>query len=84
MTARIFLALTLAFGSGCSEDPSPARDAGLPDAPPDATCFDITTAQNPTSEQLMNACTPASVQKVYKDSHPPLLGADGTVPALPP
>jgi hypothetical protein len=48
-------------------------DAGTPDA----ACF-----TNPTTyKEIINACTD-SVQ-VFKDSHPPLLNPDGTVPKIP-
>jgi hypothetical protein len=47
------------------------------DAPADASCF-----ENPqTHYEIINACTNA--QKIYKDSHPPLLNPDGTLPGLP-
>ena len=66
---------------GCGEDDSNQmtgpKDAGI-DSPPDASCF-----ENPTTHyEIINACTTA--QKIYKDSHPPLLNADGSLPALPP
>ena len=77
----ILTVLPLAFASACSnhdaakQDAGP-RDAGV-DAPPDASCF-----TNPTTHiQIINACTTA--QKIFKNSHPPLLNADGSLPPLP-
>ena len=70
--------VALACAAGCKEDKTnvPA-DAAVDAGPADASCFN-----NPiTHDEIMNACTDA--QKIYKDSHPPLLNADGTVPALP-
>lgn len=66
---------------GCGEGGSSPRDAAPADAgtetPPDASCF-----ENPTTHhEIINACTTA--QKIYKDSHPPLLGPDGSLPPLP-
>lgn len=66
----------------CGDNPSAKQDGGPGDAgidsPLDASCFD-----NPqTHNEIINACTTA--QRIYKDSHPPLLEADGTLPALPP
>ena len=34
-----------------------------------------------THEEIINACTDA--QKIYKNSHPPLLNTDGSLPPLP-
>ena len=70
------------FAVGCGSDPKTKQDAGLHDAgvdaAPDASCF-----MNPqTHNEIINACTDA--QKIYKDSHPPLMKPDGTLPALPP
>jgi hypothetical protein len=48
-------------------------DAGAPDA----SCF----TDPHTYNEIINACTTAV--KVYKDSHPPLLKADGSLPTLP-
>ncbi|MGN6106633.1 MAG: hypothetical protein ACTHU0_16120 [Kofleriaceae bacterium] len=73
--------LGLVFAAACGDDsPNRPADAGVdaPSAPPDASCF-----ENPqTHEQIINACTPA--QKIYKDSQPPLLQPDGSLPPLPP
>ena len=74
---RLLLVLLI----GCGDDGASARDAGPidggVDAPLDASCF-----TNPTThEEIINACTTA--QKIYKDSRPPLLGADGSLPPLP-
>ena len=73
--------------AACGDDGgNPAKkDGGVADAPmidsggggPDASCF-----TNPqTHNEIINACTTA--QKIYKDSHPPLLGSDGSLPPLP-
>ncbi|HVK85480.1 MAG TPA: hypothetical protein VM513_15280 [Kofleriaceae bacterium] len=79
----IFLTASLVFTSACGDDggsapeDAPVSDAGV-DAAPDASCF-----TNPqTHEEIINACTTA--QKIDKDSHPPLLNADGSLPPLPP
>jgi hypothetical protein len=80
----MMIALALGFAAACGEhgnaarlDAGPPADAAVPGGP-DAACFD-----NPqTYNEIINACTTA--QKVYKDSHPPLLNPDGTLPALPP
>ena len=81
----IFLVGSLVFVGACGDDGGAAHDDApvidaAPDAPsaPDASCFD-----NPqTNDEIINACTTA--QKIYKDSHPPLLEADGSLPPLPP
>lgn len=77
------LALPLVFAVACGDDGQPANndapvvvDAGV-DAPPDASCFTNPTTYN----EIINACTTA--QKIYKDSHPPLLNPDGSLPGLP-
>jgi hypothetical protein len=77
------MALMLAFAIGCS-DPgggtNTPKDAAVDAAvTPDAPCFSGTPT---THEEIINACTTA--QKVYKDSKPPLLNADGSLPPLPP
>lgn len=79
----LLLALPLVFAVACGDDGSPANhdapivvDAGV-DAPLDASCFTNPTTYN----EIINACTTA--QKIYKDSHPPLLNPDGSLPALP-
>jgi hypothetical protein len=88
MTIRsLFIALPLVFAAACSDDDGsqPKDAAQQADAgPPDASCFDLTNVQNPTHEQIINACTDPAVQKLFKDSHPPRMNADGTLPALPP
>jgi hypothetical protein len=65
---------------GAAIDARPTPDAAITDGPigPDAACFDNPTTHN----EIVNACTTA--QKIYKDSHPPLLDPDGTLPPLPP
>ena len=74
--------IILLFAVACGNDPKTKQDAGPHDAgidaAPDASCF-----TNPqTHYEIINACTDA--QKIYKDSKPPLLKPDGTLPALPP
>jgi hypothetical protein len=70
------------FAAACGDsakvkEDAAVHDAGI-DAPPDASCF-----ENPqTHNEIINACTTA--QKIYKESHPPLLNPDGTLPPLPP
>jgi hypothetical protein len=85
ITRAIFLTVSLVFVGACGDDggstpeDAPTIDAGV-DAPsaPDASCF-----TNPqTHEEIINACTTA--QKIFKDSSPPLLDPDGSLPALPP
>lgn len=79
-----FLVGSLVFVGACGDDGGGAHDdASVIDAPdatntPDASCFE--TPQ--TNDEIINACTTA--QKIYKDSHPPLLEADGSLPPLPP
>lgn len=69
------LLLSLACGTGCGNDGhSHPQDAGT-DAPP--SCSSHPT----THEEIINACTTA--QKIYKDTHPALLHADGSLPPLP-
>jgi len=81
MMLRSFLLIApLALAAACSashndqpKDAAPASDAGVADA----SCF----TDPRTPQELINACTDAV--KVYKNSHPPLLNADGTLPPLP-
>lgn len=84
MKALIFSLAVMALGSACGDDggAQPGHDAGVIDAPhvgtPDASCF-----TNPTTpDQIINACTNA--EQIFKNSHPPLLNPDGSLPALPP
>jgi hypothetical protein len=81
----ILTVVALAFVIACGEDPKQFHDAAVKmDAGvdtggggPDASCF-----ENPTTHyEIINACTTA--QKVYKNSHPALIGSDGTLPPLP-
>lgn len=74
----IIISAALLFAAACGDDsPAGPQDAGATDAPLDASCFD-----NPqTHYEIINACTTA--QKIYKDSHPQLIGSDGTLPPLP-
>ena len=81
--ASIFVAVALAFAAACGNSSNAPKDAGGDAAVtdggggPDASCF-----TNPqTHYEIINACTTA--QKIYKDSHPPLLGSDGSLPPLP-
>lgn len=86
MKTIIFSFALMALGVGCGDDggTQPAtdanhnpHDAGV-ETPPDASCF-----TNPTThDEIINACT--FVQQIFKDSHPPLLEPDGTLPPLPP
>lgn len=72
--------LLCAFVAACGDDgPGVREDAGVPQdaGPPDASCF-----ENPqTHHEIINACTTA--QQIFKDSTPPLLNADGSLPPLP-
>jgi hypothetical protein len=78
----LLAALALAACGDSTSSPKDAaahQDAGPVDGSggPDASCF-----TNPHSHyEIINACTGA--QKVYKDSHPPLLNPDGSLPMLP-
>jgi hypothetical protein len=81
MTLRsIFTVLPLVFAAACGDSGNSPKDAPAPQidaGTPDASCF-----TNPqTYNEIINACTTAV--KVYKESHPPLLNADGTLPDLP-
>ena len=82
----LFLALPLVFAAACGDDggnntnkDAGPIDAAPADATPDASCFSGTPT---THEEIINACTTA--QKIYKNSHPPLLNNDGSLPPLPP
>jgi len=66
-------------GAGSSPDATTRLDAGV--STPDASCFDITGMAHPSHYQIINACTTAD--KIVKDSHPPLLNPDGSLPPLP-
>ncbi|HEY4238576.1 MAG TPA: hypothetical protein VGM88_02130 [Kofleriaceae bacterium] len=77
--------LVLLGAAACGDDgnaqkdaPVVTPDANVADAPPDADCFSGTPA---THEEIINACT--TDQYYDKDSHPPLLNADGSLPPLP-
>lgn len=76
----IFAVLPLVFGAACGDDGSSPDDAPaqIDAGPPDASCF----TDPHTYNEIINACTTAV--KVYKESHPPLIKPDGTLPALPP
>lgn len=74
---RIVLALAFACSAGCSDSKhSNQQDAGT-DAFVEPKCF----TDPKTHDEIINACTTA--QKIYKDSHPALLKADGSLPDLP-
>ena len=78
---RVIIAALFAAACGGGADntkqDAAIRDAGV-GAPTDASCF-----TNPqTHNEIINACTTA--QQIYKDSDPPLINSDGTLPALPP
>ncbi len=76
MKISLALVFLLACGGNHARKDAGRQDGGI-DAPPDASCF-----TNPqTHEEIINACTNA--QKIYKPSHPPLLGSDGSLPQLP-
>jgi len=74
----MFVAACGSSNPGTKDAPETPHDAG-PDAAPDASCFTNPTTNN----EIINACTPDSVTKIYKNSHPPLLNPDGTLPPLP-
>ena len=77
MRTLVVVLFAVGCGSDAMQQDAGVHDAGV-DAPPDASCF-----LNPqTHNEIINACTTA--QKIYKDSHPPLLRSDGTLPVLPP
>ncbi len=77
--ATIFTTLALVLGAGCGDSNNKPQDAPqqIDAGTPDASCV----TNPPTHEQIINAGTDA--QKIYKDSHPPLLKSDGTLPPLP-
>lgn len=78
----IFAVLPLVLAAACGDNgnSNTPRDAAVTiDAgAPDASCF----TDPKTYNEIINACTTAV--KVFKDSHPPLLNSDGTLPPLPP
>ena len=74
----LFVVLPLVFSIACGDDGNAPRDAAPePDAASEPPC--VTNPQ--TYQEIINACTDAV--KIYKDSHPPLLNPDGTLPPLP-
>jgi hypothetical protein len=81
MRTNVFVALALAFMIGCGDDGGTvtpkdgAVDAPEPDAP---ECFKGTPT---THEEIINACTTA--EKIYKNTKPPKLNPDGSLPPLP-
>jgi len=90
--STLLMCLPLALGACGDSTPGAKQDGGLPiDAPKppgdgpsttDASCFDLSTiGSGATNNQIINACTTAD--KIFKDSHPPLLGSDGSLPPLP-
>jgi hypothetical protein len=83
---RIFIAVSLVFAAACGDGGQTQKDASptpidAPVASPDADCFDITNNENPTHNEIINACTPAT--KIYKQGTPPLMNPDGSLPPLP-
>jgi hypothetical protein len=82
MTLACALALAVTAACGGDDNGSAPKDAPLhldggADAAPDASCF-----TNPTThDEIINACTTSD--KIYKDSHPPLINDDGSLPPLP-
>lgn len=80
MSIRAILTmLPLVFAAACGDSGNSPKDAPPPiDAgAPDASCF----TDPKTYNEIINACTTAV--KVFKDSHPPLQNADGSLPQLP-
>jgi hypothetical protein len=75
----ILTMLPLVFAAACGDSANSPKDApvAIDAGPPDASCF----TDPKTYNEIINACTDAV--KVYKDSHPPLQHADGTLPPLP-
>jgi hypothetical protein len=72
----IFAVLPLVLVAACGDNAKNAPSDASVDGPP--PCFN-----NPqTYNEIINACTNA--QAIFKDSHPPLLNADGSLPPLPP
>jgi hypothetical protein len=70
-------AILLLAIAACGNNAKTPKDAGIDSGGLDASCF-----TNPqTHYEIINACTTA--QKIYKNSHPPLLNADGSLPPLP-
>lgn len=81
--AVVALSLAACGSSGGGSTPSDAAKAiDAPITTPDASCFDLTGVDHPSHYQIINACTTSD--KVFKDSHPPLLNPDGSLPPLPP
>ena len=86
MKRIIFTALVMALAPACGDDggqqptqdgpPSP-KDAAVDAAPP-IPCFSGTPT---THDEIINACT--SAQQIVKQTKPPLLRSDGSVPPLP-
>jgi hypothetical protein len=83
MRANQFLfAVSLAFAAACGSSSNAPKDAGGDAAVSDAGGADASCFTDPqTHYEIINACTNA--QKIFKDSHPPLLNPDGTLPPLP-
>lgn len=66
---------TSACGGDGNNGPDAPADASVTE--PDASCF-----TNPTThKEIINACTNA--QKIERNTTPPLLNPDGTLPPLP-
>jgi len=76
--ATIFTTLSLVLCAACSggSKQHPPADAAVCPPPPDM-CFN-----NPTThDEIINACTDA--QKIIKNTNPPLLNGDCSLPPLP-
>lgn len=89
--STLLVCLPLALAACGDNGNNAVKDGSVPiDAPKapsdgtttDASCFDLSVIGSAaTNNQIINACTTAD--KIYKDSHPPLLGSDGSLPPLP-
>ncbi|MBL0216092.1 MAG: hypothetical protein IPQ07_19695 [Myxococcales bacterium] len=85
MKVVIFSVALMALGASCGDDGTqpPVHDAHpVVDAAVDASTTACFAGTPTTHEQIINACTNA--QEIFKDTHPPLQHADGSLPALPP
>ncbi len=78
--AAALFALSLGL-VGCSDDGGKGSPDARVDGPAEVpSCY---AGVATTHEQLMNACTPPSVEKIDKKPTLPRLNADGTLPPLP-
>jgi hypothetical protein len=81
---KAIVVFVLALGACSSNSSNAQQDAPPPPADagtPDASCFDLGGVANPTHYQIINSCTTAD--KIFKDSKPPHLNPDGSLPPLP-